>query len=545
MLTLLSFVGFTALVGLTTWFLTRGRDTGTSDGYFLAGRSLTGGLIAGSLMLTNLSTEQLVGLNGAAFTDGLSVMAWEVVASLALVLMALWFLPRFLRSGIATVPEFLGNRFGQGASTFSSAIFVAAYALLLLPLILFTGARGLAGMLDVQGLLGLESETAALWVTVWLVGCLGSLYAIFGGLRSVAVSDTINAVGLLVGGFMILGFGLLAIASTGEGGGVLEGWRMLHELSPEKFNSVGTADQSVPFETLFTGVLLLNLFYWCTNQQIIQRTLGASSLAEGQRGVLIAGFLKLLGPLILVLPGLIAYDLFSRGVLDIPRNAAGELDTGFAYGNLVKHVLPSPLTGFFAAVMVGAILSSFNSALNSTATLFSLGIYKPLLARNADATQVVRSGKLFSIAIAIFAMGAAPGLANVGAIFGYLQTMNAIYFIPLFAVVLTGLVNKSASGKAANTTLGLSLLAMILGLMVFKESRAGLIHEFHFMGVVFVSSVLLLVVLGRVWPRAVAYEQPDVGAVNLLPWRYAKPVGAVLVVCVLALYSAFADFGGS
>lgn len=541
MLTLLSFVGFTALVGLVTWLLTHGKESGTSDGYFLAGRSLTGGLIAGSLMLTNLSTEQLVGLNGGAFTDGLSVMAWEVVAGLSLALMALWFLPRFLRRGIATVPQFLGERFGAGTSSFTSLIFVIAYALLLLPLILFTGARGLSSMLDVQGLLGLESETTALWLSVWLVGCLGSIYAIFGGLRSVAVSDTINAVGLLVGGFLIAGFGLLAVSEAAGGAGILDGLRSMREASPEKFNSIGRADQSVPFGTLFTGVLLLNLFYWCTNQQIIQRTLGASSLAEGQRGVLFAGFLKLFGPLILVLPGLIAFDLFRRGVLDMPLGENGEPDTSFAYGNLVKHVLPAALTGFFAAVMVGAILSSFNSALNSTATLFSLGIYKPMLSKNAGPEQVVRSGKLFSFGIAIFAMSVAPALANVGPIFDYLQTMNAVYFIPLFAVVLTGMINRSASGKAANVTLALSLVAMVLGLMVFPERLSESMHKFHFMGLVFVLSVATLVFLGKLWPRAVAYEPQDSGDLDLTPWRYAKPLAGLLVVCVIALYASFAQ----
>ncbi|MBM3866612.1 MAG: solute:sodium symporter family transporter, partial [Verrucomicrobia bacterium] len=207
-MTLLTFLFFTGLVGLLTWRLTRGDDHRTATGYFLAGRTLTGGYIAGSLLLTNISTEQLVGLNGAAFTDGLAVMAWEVIAATALVVMALYFLPRFLRSGITTVPEFLGTRFAAHTRAITTVIFIAAYAVILLPIILYTGATGLMGILDLRAITGIQDVTTLRWVTVWFIGIVGSLYAIFGGLRSVAVSDTLNGFGLLVGSVLITWFGL-------------------------------------------------------------------------------------------------------------------------------------------------------------------------------------------------------------------------------------------------------------------------------------------------------------------------------------------------
>ncbi|MEQ1843016.1 MAG: solute:sodium symporter family transporter, partial [Verrucomicrobiales bacterium] len=362
-MTILTFLFFTALVGVITWILTRKDDHGTSTGYFLAGRTLTGGYIAGSLLLTNLSTEQLVGLNGAAFKDGICVMAWEVIAGASLVIMALYFLPKYLRSGIATIPEFLEKRFDATTRSITTFIFIAAYTLILLPIILYSGATGLMGILDLKTLTGIQNETTLLWLTVWFIGIVGSIYAIFGGLRSVAVSDTLNGFGLLVGSVMITVFALGAVGD----GGLLSSLSEIKEAHPEKFNSLGSKDSSVPFSTLFTGVLLLNLFYWTTNQQIIQRTFGATSLAEGQRGVLIAGIFKVMAPLVLVLPGVIAFHLYGTREGFKPDHA---------YGTLVSEVLPSWLTGFFAAVMVGAILSSFNSALNSTATLFSLGVYK-------------------------------------------------------------------------------------------------------------------------------------------------------------------------
>jgi SSS family solute:Na+ symporter len=253
-ITITSFLLFTGLVGLITWYLTRKDDHASSQGYFLGGRTLTFPLIAGSLLLTNLSTEQMVGLNGAAFTDGLCVMVWEVVAVLALVAMALFFLPRFLKSGVTTVPQFLEIRFDHQTQVITNLIFLSAYAVILLPIILYTGAVGMIGIMDVQGLLGIESETATLWLIVWAVGLVGSIYALFGGLRTVAVSDTLNGIGLLTGGLLIAYFGLKAIG----GDSFLSGITTLADQAPGRLNSIGGSDSSVPVGTIFSGIMLLN-----------------------------------------------------------------------------------------------------------------------------------------------------------------------------------------------------------------------------------------------------------------------------------------------
>ncbi|GMW01382.1 MAG: sodium:solute symporter [Candidatus Hydrogenedentota bacterium] len=527
--TLFSFVFFTALVGVITWILTRRDDHASASGYFLAGRTLTFPFIAGSLLLTNLSTEQLVGLNGAAFTDGLAVMVWEVFAVVALVAMALFFLPRFLKSGVTTVPEFLELRFDHQTQVFTNLVFLIAYVTILLPIILYTGATGLAGILDIQALIGIESETMCLWIVVWLVGIVGSLYALFGGLRTVAVSDTINGVGLLVGGFLITGFSLKAL---GQGEGMTAGLEALRNL-PEKYsNSIGGPETSVPFETVFTGIILLHLFYWTTNQQIIQRTLGAANLAEGQKGVLLTGFLKLLGPLYLVLPGIVAYAMFT----------GQEIKADHAYGELVSAVLPAPLAGFFAAAMVGAILSSFNSVLNSSCTLFSLGIYKPIMNPGASDAQIVQSGKVFGWIVAIASMLIAPLLAKTTSIFGYLQQMNGIYMIPMFAVVVVGMLNRRVTALAAKLGLATGLIAISLGYFVppFTRIVSG-IHNFHFLGLVFVSLIILMLLISAWKPRETPWVQHEANAVDMTPWRYTKPVGFTLLAVVAVLYVLFAD----
>lgn len=537
LLTVFSFLLFTGLVAFLTWVITRRDDHATSGGYFLAGRSLTYPLIAGSLLLTNLSTEQMVGLNGAAFTDGLCVMVWEVVAVVALVFMAWFFLPRFLKSGVATVPEYLEIRFDHQTQVITNIIFLVAYVGILLPVILYSGAVGMIGIMDVKSMLGdlpqrigVEQETTALWLIVWLVGIIGSIYALFGGLRSVAVSDTLNGIGLLVGGMMIPVFALIQL---GGDGGLTAGVETLYEQQRERFNSIGGPKSSVPFGAIFSGIFLLNLFYWTTNQQIIQRTFGASSLAEGQKGVLLTGLLKLLGPLYLVIPGMIAFSMF----------ADQDIKADTAYGLLVNKVLPAPLTGFFAAVMIGAILSSFNSALNSSCTLFSLGLYKNLINPSATEAQVVHSGKVFGWIVAILSMCVAPLLASTDSIFGFLQKMNGMYFIPIFAVVLIGMLTKRVSPIAAKIGLITGLVVIATGYFVppFDKVVASM-HEFYFLGTVFCWLLVLMLVIGEISPRKTEFVQEDVRAVDMTPWRFALPIGCVLIGIVLTIYITLADF---
>ncbi len=542
MITLISFLFFTALVGAATWWITRKDDHDSSSGYFLAGRSLTFPLIAGSLLLTNLSTEQMVGLNGAAFSDGLCVMVWEVWAVFTLVAMALFFLPRFLKSGVTTVPEYLEIRFDSTTQIITNLIFLVAYMAILLPVILYTGAKGLVDILSVQELLGLqpdqtlygmEARDFMLVLTVWVVGIIGSIYALFGGLKSVAVSDTLNGVGLLIGGMMITYF---ALAMLGGEGGVTAGYKTFVDSQPERFNSIGSNTSSVPFGTLFSGVILLNAFYWTTNQQIIQRTFGASSLAEGQKGVLLTGFLKLFGPLYLVIPGMIAFTMF-----------AGEnISSNEAYGKLVSRVLPAPLTGFFAAVMVGAILSSFNSALNSTCTLFSLGLYKRLINPQATDKQVVFSSTVFGIIVAIASMLVAPLLEptdpNSPGIFSYLQKMNGMYFIPIFSVVLVGMLTKRVPPIAAKLALLFGFGVISLGYFVPPfDAIVASMHQFYFLGTVFAWLVIMMLIIGEVAPLKTPFEQKDVKAVDMTPWKGAIPCGIALILIVATIYVYFAD----
>ena len=546
-MSIVSFIAFTLLVAVIAYLSTRSTDENTSDGYFLGGRSLTAGVIAGSLLLTNLSTEQIVGLNGQAFTEGILVMAWETLAAIAMVCTAVFLLPRYLKGGLTTVPQFLEDRYDTFTKTLTSGLFLSGYVVVLLPIVLYSGALAINTMFDVPESLGI-SDTAALWMTVWAIGITGSIYAVFGGLKAVAVSDTINAIGLLIGGLMIPLFGLAVI---GDGDGVLKGLSILIEENPAKFNSIGGPSNTVPFATIFTGMMLVQLFYWGTNQAIIQRALAAKNLKEGQKGLMLAAFIKILGPIMVVLPGIIAYHLYSDSI-SIPDEA---------YPTLVAKVLPASLVGFFAAVLFGAILSSFNSALNSSVTLFGVDIYKEYINKEASERQVVKAGKTFGIFLAFLSMFIAPLIANAPeGLFGYLQEVNGCYSIPIFTIIVVGYLTKRVPAIAAKIAVfsGVILYSIsqfILKPNVIASAKAGITdadqlsfiektaypHFLHVMAILFLCNVLIMLIIGRFKPREIPYKLVDSNEVDTSPWKWVYHSGIAVIITVIIVYIYFAN----
>ena len=546
---LLIFIGFTLLVAVISYLKTRKEVDTSSDGYFLGGRSLTAGVIAGSLLLTNLSTEQIVGLNGAAYESGLSVMVWETLAAVAMIVTAIFLLPKYLKGGLKTVPGFLEKRFDVTTKTLTSILFLSGYVIVLLPVILYSGSLAISGMFDVPELLGV-TQTQSIWICVWGIGVIGSIYAVFGGLKAVAISDSINAIGLLIGGVLIPVFGLLMIGD----GNILDGLSILSTENPDKFKSMGGATDPVPFYTIFTGMMLVQLFYWGTNQQIIQRALGAKNLKEGQKGLLLASFIKILGPIIVVLPGLIAFHLF-QGNLE-------SADT--AYPMLVKKVLPTAWVGFFAAVLFGAILSSFNSVLNSSVTLFGLDVYKQHINKTADEKTVVKYGKIFGLILAFASMFIAPLIAKAGSLFAYLQEINGIYSIPILSVIIVGYLTKRVPAIAAKIGLVSGCLLYIISQFFmqpyFTEKAMSIAklkgitdavelallkaqaypHFLDVMAILFTLNIGIMLLIGKLKPREEAYTQEYTKHVDITPWKYVEQAGIAICIIVIGVYIYFA-----
>ncbi|WP_055436941.1 MULTISPECIES: solute:sodium symporter family transporter [Lacinutrix] len=535
----LTFFGFTVLVAVISYLKTRNTDESSSDGYFLGGRSLTGIVIAGSLLLTNLSTEQIIGLNGQAYEQGILVMAWETIAAITMVIIAMFLLPRYLKGGITTIPQFLASRYDKTTKAIVSGLFLSGYVTIFLPVVLYTGALAINTMFDIPEVFGI-SKGASLWLTVIAIGVIGSIYAVFGGLKAVAISDSINAVGLIIGGLMIPYFGLCYIGD----GDMFLGIDTLVSAHPEKFDSTGSEDSYVPLSTLFTGMLLVNLFYWGTNQAIIQRALGAKNLAEGQKGLVYGAFLKILGPLILVLPGVIAFYIFN-GSLEKPD---------LAYAALVAEVLPKPLVGFFAAVLFGAILSSFNSALNSCVTLFGIDIYNEYINKEATEKQIVKAGKTFGIFLAILAMMVAPFIANAGSVFEYLQEINGTYSIPILTIVVVGYTTKFVPAIAAKVGLFSGVILYSISQFLIKptfnvvEMVDGVEivtgntypHFLHIMAILFVLNIIIMLIIGKISPRKEEFILEYSEEVDITPWKFLKPMAIVICTVVLGIYIYFA-----
>jgi len=526
MQTIVSCIGFMGLVAFVSWWQTRGRvDTGA--GYFLAGRGLGATFIAGSLLLTNLSAEQLIGLNGSAYGYNLSSMGWEVTAALATVLMAFFFLPRYLAGAFTTLPEFLSARFDEGVRRMTVVLFMLGYGLVTIPSVLYSGSIAVLKLFDIPELLQLDYGTS-LVLTIMVIGALGASYAILGGLRAVAVSDTLNGVGLLIVGVAVPWLGLQTLGKGSAGAGL----DIMLTNETQKLNAIGGPTDPTPFATLFTGMIFANLFYWCTNQYVIQRTLAARSLAEGQKGVLLSGFFKVLVPLMMMIPGVVAYHLYGPELQSID----------LAYPQLVRDVLPVYAAGFFLAVLLGAVLSSFNSLINSAATLFCIDVYQPWMRRAVPDAEIVRVAKrvglimtLFSLLVAPLLQFAADGLWQVIRIF------TGFYNIPMVAIVLIGLFTQRVPALAAKVVIAFHIITYGAFQFLLKDFLP--VHFLHLYAILFVLEVMIMLAIGYWHPRTEALPVRQAAEVDLTPWAYAQPCAGTLLSCVVVLYLIFSPIG--
>jgi len=548
-LTIISFLGFTLFVAVVAWYATRKTDEKSADGYYLGGRSLGAITIAGSLLLTNLSAEQIVGLNGQAFAEGLMVMAWETLAAIAMIFTAIYLLPKYMKKGITTIPEFVEKRFDQQTKALLSILFLLAYGAVLLPTILYSGSLAFSTMFDLPNVMGVAPWTV-IWICVITIGLIGMVYAIFGGLKAVAVSDLINAIGLLIGGLLIPIFGLMLIGDGDLGAGL----GILWDTNPEKFQMKGAVDSSIPFGTIFTGMMLAQIYYWGTNQSILQRVFGAKSLKEGQKGMLLAAFVKFIIPVIVVLPGIIAWHVFD-GQLDNPDQA---------YPALVAKVLPGAFTGFFAAVLFGAVLSSFNSLLNSSATLFGFDLYRMYFKKDASDLETVKAGKKFGIGLGLVSMTIAPFIAFApDGLFSYIQQSLGSLSVPILAVVMTGVLTKKVPAIGAKVVMISGVLLYLISLIFlephFRETAVSLAqsqgitdlselsiikakaypHYLHVMGILFVFNIIVMLIFGQLMPKKVVTKEETTDVIDITPWKYAFVVGAVIAILVISTYFIF------
>ena len=459
-----TFVGFIAVVVGVSLYASRKEDS--SEDYFLAGRRLTWGLIGFSLIASNISTEHFVGMAGQAFGRvGLAIASYEWMAAITLVIVAWWLLPKFLKIGIYTMPEFLEYRYDRTARTIMATYLMALYVIALLATVLYSGAKGLNGVFNFPQILmdryGMEHDAAVFWATIggiWMIGIIAAAYTVYGA--------------LLLGGALVLYLGLKLTGggTPGDDGGViggslLEGWRTFKQTNADKLHVVlPWNDPEVPWLAVFVGGLWIpNLFYWGLNQFITQRTLGAKSLAEGQKGIYLACAFKLIIPFIIVVPGIMAFQLFGDEILaksggDVAK--AGEL----AYPHMIAKLMPPFLRGVMLAALAGAVMSTFNSGINSASTIFTIDLYSKYINKNASARQQVTVGRIATAAIALFACLIAPLPGKFEGVFNYIQEIWGFISPGIVAAFLVGLVLKRAPAVAGK-------MALILGPILYAVCR--------------------------------------------------------------------------
>jgi SSS family solute:Na+ symporter len=420
-------------------------ETKSTEDYFLASKSLPWWAIGASLIAANISAEQFIGMSGSGFAGGLAIATYEWMAALTLIVVGKFFLPIFIKKEIYTIPEFVEQRFSSQLKTILAVFWIGLYVFVNLASVLYLGGLAL------QTILGIEMITAVIGLAAF-----AAAYSLYGGLSAVAWTDIIQVVVLVLGGLVTT---YLALDTVSAGGGFLEGLNKVYNAVPERFDMI--LEKSNPeymnlpgIGVLIGGMWIANLYYWGFNQYIIQRTLAAKSLEESQKGILFAAGLKMIIPLIVVIPGIAAYvivndpnllaSLGEAGMANLP--SAEQADKAYPW---LMQFLPTGLKGVAVAALAAAIVSSLASMLNSTATIFTMDIYKQLINKEASESKTVNVGRLSAFVALIIASIMAPLLGGIDQAFQFIQEYTGIVSPGILSVFVLGLFWKKTSNKGA------------------------------------------------------------------------------------------------
>lgn len=447
------------IIAMGLW-VSRNKQGGqkTTEDYFLASKSLPWWAIGASLIAANISAEQFIGMSGSGFAIGMAIASYEFMSALTLVIVGKYFLPIFIKQGLYTIPEFVEKRFSANLKTILAVFWIALFVFVNLTSVLFLGAKAIDmivgtgnGDLLVPSILGLAFVAAA--------------YSIYGGLSAVAWTDVVQVVLLIVGGVITT---LIALANVSPDGGVISGLAHVTDVAGEKFHMIIDKDNpqfnNLPgIAVLIGGLWVANLYYWGFNQYIIQRTLAAKSLREAQHGIIFAAFLKLIVPLIVVIPGIVAFVMYSESkdpaVISM-FEATGGPDKSYPW--LISTFIPTGLKGLVLAALAAAIVSSLASMLNSTSTIFTMDIYKPHINPQASGRKLVSVGRLTAAVALVVAGCLAPLMASFDQMFQYIQEYTGLVSPGILAVFMMGLFWKKTTNKGAITGVLISIPVALL-----------------------------------------------------------------------------------
>jgi SSS family solute:Na+ symporter len=524
---LLSFLFCTGFVALISWLKTRETRLKTVDDYFLSNRSLNFVLVGASIFLTNLSGNLLIGENELVYTNNMSVMAWGMTSILAMLVVSEFLLPTYLRIGAITTPDFLEHRFDAATKKVVTVVFLASYAVNLIPTILYGGALTMNTIFHISQRIGWNSTTTCC-VLIVIIGISGSCYSIFGGMRAMSISDTMLGLGMITGCLLIAYYGFNYLGH----GNLLGGVKVILQQKKEHLNAIGSATDAVPFQTIFTGMLLMNLYYWGMEQFIVQQALASRNLKECQKGIALACVGKLFSPLILNLPGLIAVHLYPH--LDNTREV---------FPKLISDILPGAFQGFMASIVLGAVFSTFNAGLNSSGTLFIMNIYKPWLAKTGrwkSDRQLIGGSKSFQVLLTLLGCCIAPFIILFkGGFYIYIQMVSGFFTIPIFSVLLVGFLTRRVPPVAAKVGLAFFIITYASVILIFHPP----VHYLHVLAILFVVTIGLMLLIGRLFPLKIPYQPEKYPVVNIQPWRYRHWVSALLIIFMLLTFLLFSPAG--
>ena len=542
------------ILGIGLWVSRdkKGKQKNAED-YFLASKSLPWWAVGTSLIAANISAEQFIGMSGSGFALGLAIASYEWMAAITLLVVGKYFLPIFIEKGLYTIPEFIEKRYSTNLKTILAIFWIALFVFVNLTTVLFLGGKALDTIIGV-------GDGAILLNSIIGLGLFAAAYSLWGGLASVAWTDVIQVIILIFGGLLMTYFALLNVTDSGS---FIDGLKYVYEKAPERFSMIlskgeiikpngGDAWWDLPgLAVLIGGMWVANLYYWGFNQYIIQRTLAAKSLAEGQKGIVFAAFLKLIIPVIVVLPGIIAY------VMNIDESGfltASSVDPGFigAAGNfandnaapwLIKNFIPVGVKGLILAALAAAIVSSLASMLNSTSTIFTMDIYKSHFNKNASDANMVSIGRITAVVALIIAIIIAPQLGSLGQVFIFIQEYTGVVSPGILAVFLMGLFYKKATNNAAIWGAILSIpIAMYFKVAPKGWNEASIFVELpfmHQMGYTCLATIAIITIISYF-----EGNQDDPKGINLTKKLFATNktfnIGAFSVLLITAfLYAMF------
>jgi SSS family solute:Na+ symporter len=515
----------------------------TAQEYFLADKSLTWWAVGASLIAANISAEHFIGTSGSGFAIGLAISAYEWMAAIALIIVAKYFLPVFIENGIYTMPQFLKQRFNKGVSTAFAVFWLLVYVFVNLTSVSYLGALAMETIMGIPLIYGIIGLLA-----------FSGIYSIYGGLEAVAWTDVVQVVILVAGGLFTT---YLALDAVGDGNGIIAGFGNLYEQGRDHFMMIipegelyvpdGEGDTRDAFKDL-PGVAVIvgamwatNLGYWGFNQYIIQKGLAAKSINEAKRGLLFAGYLKILMPVIVVIPGIAAYVLINEfppeqlaEILGKPMEEIGTIEkSDAAYPWLLKNFVPSGIRGLAFAALAAAIVSSLASMINSTSTIFTMDIYRAYFNSGATNKQLVRVGRIVAVVALGIAMVVAPELRTLDQVFQYIQEYTGYIYPGVVVVFAMGLFWKQATANAALWAAIATIPAGILMRYFFPEMPFLMRMGYVFIILCLIASVISFVEKGT----KVKSPLPDKGRQKyLVNFSYFFFVlGAVIILLTIIL----------